>query len=365
MYEQLVLKDVMLDAQSLGLADDLRPAAEPFVVAINCDEPAESGATVYFGVELPIDEIAEVKGRVVACRRLDTGYAVTIKVLALDARFPGVLIETLKGEVGPSVEGDGQLRWAVGLKQNNGDYATVVNCPAGLLNWEQLEKIAELTRKGGGLAKLTHAQRVVLLLTPEQTRDVGAQLESVGLRVGVLHSGVRNIRGCCGALCRWAQGTDALALSMEIDKALFGRPLKFDVKIAVSDCPRNCMESYCVDIGLVAEKGTYDIFVGGVASSTHLKALRLVKGVPQEQIVRSIERILDWYDDRARPGERLYKTLEALGAPWVDAAAREVFDRAAGVFVGLDMGVDMAQTLSRNLARVLGVGRMRAELGLV
>lgn len=143
MHEQLVLKDVMLDAESLGLADDLQPAAVPFVVSVGCDEPADPGATVYFGAELPIGEIAEVQGRVVACERLDAGYAVSIEVLALDARFPGLLIETLTGEAGPSVEGDGQLRWAIGLKQNNGDYAAVVNCPAGLRNWDWSESTGE------------------------------------------------------------------------------------------------------------------------------------------------------------------------------------------------------------------------------
>ena len=226
-----------------------------------------------------------------------------------------------------------------------------------------MEKIAELSKAGAGLVKLTHAQRIILLLKPEQTESVAADLASVGLRYGVLHSGVRNIRGCCGTLCSFAQGTDGLGLSLEIDKAIFGREMKFDVKIAVSDCLRNCMECYCVDVGLIAEGGKYTVYVGGVASTAHHKALKLAGGVEQKDAVSLIVNILDWYDGVAVKGERFYKTLERMGADAAKQMDASVVEAVGKHFDGLDTGLDVRGYLSRSYAKAHGVKMMKKDLG--
>ena len=364
MPDKTVLKDIMFSDEPIGLADQFQIMSEPFGACVLVEEEVACGQQVYFGVDLPIGDIAEVQARVVSCDKSDVGYTVEIEVLAVDDRFPSIVVKTLKGEAETATAGDGLIQWAVGLKQTNGLYATLVNSPAGVLTTRQLEKITELTRTGAGLAKLTHAQRVILLLKPEQTETVAQELSEVGLRFGVLHSGVRNIRGCCGALCSFAQGTDALGLSIEIDKAIFGREMKFDVKIAVSDCLRNCMECFCVDIGLIAESGKYEVYVGGMASSGHYKGLKLLGGVEQQEAVSLIVKILDWYDSVALRGERMYKTLERLGAEDALQSDQSAFESANKLFDGLATGMDVEAFLSRSYAKAHGVKKMRKDLGL-
>jgi nitrite reductase (NADH) large subunit len=203
-----------------------------------------------------------------------------------------------------------------------------------------------------------------LLLKPEQIETVADDLASVGLRIGVLHSGIRNIRGCCGALCQFSQGTNALEKAVEIDKALYGRPMKFDVKIAVSDCMRNCMESYCVDIGLIATSGKYSVYVGGAASSVHYKGLKLVSSIDPDDIVSVIEKILVWYENNANDGERLHKTMIRLSLEEATKRQGQVFDHASKLFEGLDVGYNISKQLTRNLARALTIEKMRNDLQL-
>ncbi|MBF0497248.1 MAG: hypothetical protein HQK58_11850 [Deltaproteobacteria bacterium] len=363
MAAEIIVKDVMLNEDELGLAEGFTAAEESLITVLGCEEEATPGSIVFFGVDLPIGDIGEVKGKVLGCDPVDDGYAVTVEVLALDDRYPGPLTSALKGEAS-SVPDEQDIQWGIGLKQSNGAFAALVNCPAGVLNTDQLAKITELTRQGAGLAKLTHAQRVILLLKPDQIDKVSRELASVGLRIGVLHRGIRNIRGCCGALCRFSQNTDGLGLALAIDQALFGRQVKWDIKVAVSDCLRNCSESFCVDIGLIGSNGLYDIYVGGVASSVHLRALKLTGGIASDNVIPLINKILEWYDANGEKDERLHKLLERLGESGIETSAEEAFKSAGQVFDALGIGYDMTKTLTRILARGFGVKQMRADLGL-
>jgi nitrite reductase (NADH) large subunit len=150
---------------------------------------------------------------------------------------------------------------------------------------------------------------------------------------------------------------------MEIDKAVFGQAAKFNVKIAISDCPRNCLEGFCVDIGLVGNSGAYDVFVGGVSSSVHFKGLKLTRGVPPKNIISLLRDILKWYENAALENERLYRTLERLGDSEATGKNR-YFAQAAAVFEPLDTGDDMLSRLERTLSRSYGLLKMRSDLGL-
>jgi len=359
MTEPVILEEIILEDAPLGLADKLTESDIPFKVIINSDEKAEADAEVFFGITLPIGDIAEVKGKIISCNRLDNDtYEISIEILALDSRYTDLLTRILSGKI-PS--DDSGPVWGVGLKQTNGAFATIVNCPGGLLNAEQLAKISEITKKGAGVAKLTHAQRVVLLLNPEQLETIQNELESVGLNIGILHRGIRNIRACCGTLCSMSQGLDGLSLSLKINQALFGRAAKFDVKISISDCNRNCLESFCVDIGLLGNNGAYDIYVGGVGSSVHFKGLRLTTGVSPEESISLMKNILQWYENTAEEGERLYKTLERLGQKEIKTDNR-LFAEAGAVFEKMNIGEDISSRLERTLARSYGLLKMRKDL---
>lgn len=354
------LEDVLFDPNPLGLAETLReiPPADQPTLAATTGDTLDANAVVYFGLELPSGDVAEAKVQVLSCAPAGKAQDIALRVLAVDANLCGPALQFLKG--GSQASSDGpQPLWALGLKQTNGRYATVVNAAAGVLTADQLRGLAELASPVG-IVKMTHAQRMVLLTDAEGSAAVEVKLKALGLRKGVLHHGVRNIRACCGALCRWAGGLDALPLSKAIDDALYGRATKFDIKIAVSDCARNCSESYCADIGLVGKNGAYTLVVGGKGSGVPFRALVLKEGVVAKDVVRLILAIIDWYEKNSKEKERFCRTLERIGGE--DPSLDESFRKIGEGFTRAGDTVDEGARLKALFARLRGVARLRQDL---
>jgi len=357
----LRLKDVMLDSEPIGLAGEFSPIEEALLVELECDDSAAEGSEVYFGLSLPIEEIAEVKGLVEKSEEADGKWIVSLKVLAADSQYKAMAVKTLSGAVEASSEGGAGPMWAKGLKQSNGAYAFLVNAPAGLLTADQLAGVANVAKRNAGVVKLTHAQRIVILASQANLESVESELGELGLKIGVLHHGVRNIRACCGSLCKWAKGVDAIKAAIELDKELFGKGTNFDVKIAVSDCLRNCSESYCADIGVLGGDGSYKIVVGGRGSQVPFRAIHLASGVKPEELSATVSKVVDWYLKTAKPKERLWKTLERLGSDSVKDFDAGAIKKSLEQFPD---GVDETERLKSQVARSAGAAQARKELGL-
>ena len=352
------LQDVLIEREPIGLAESFEEIDGSYQVELETEEPAEAGSKIYFGLPLPIEEISEVNGEVISCESREGGYLVVIKALAVDAKLKGPTVKALASGTNAADSSSGPM-WAKGLKQTNGTYAFLVNAAAGLLTADQLDGIAKVARRNAGVVKLTHAQRVVILATSDNMDKVEEELGALGLRVGVLHHGVRNIRACCGPLCKWCKDLDALKAAGEIEKALFGRETNFDVKIAVSDCMRNCSESFCADIGLLGAENGYRLLIGGRGSQVPFRAVQLASGIKTDEIPAIVVKIVEWYLKTAEPKERLWKTLERLGS---SKAARHIAKIDADDLPS--DGIDELARLKSHLARVEGAAVARRELGL-
>jgi dissimilatory sulfite reductase (desulfoviridin) alpha/beta subunit len=350
------LSDVFLEREPIGLAEAFAGIEAAYEAELETEEPAEEGETVYFGLPLPIEEIAEVKAQVVSSAPREGGHLVRVKALEADEKLLAFALKTLAGGAAESASG-GPL-WAKSVKQGNGSYAFLVNAPAGLLTAAQLEGIAKVAKENAGIVKLTHAQRVVILANAENMDRIEPELNALGLRVGVLHHGVRNIRSCCGSLCKWCKGVDAIKAAIEIDKALFGRETNFDVKIGVSDCLRNCSESFCADIGVLGGDSSYKILLGGRGAQVPFRAVQLAAGIKPEELPAAVVKVVDWYQRTAEPKERLWKTLERLGAQAVANVAVKIEGAE-----GLGDGIDELPRIKSLLARAAGAAIAREELG--
>lgn len=353
-----VFTDVMFDSEPVGLAETMSSLPELVKIVIESDAEAKPGDIIYFGLATSLGEIMETKGCVCDVTPAEAGFALTIEVLEVDTVMKNVAVSCLKA--GDEVASAGRVPiWGIGLKQTNNTYAVLVNSPAGLLTAAQLSKLGELAAQGSGIAKLTHAQRVVLYVPLEKSEEVRAELVSVGLRVGVMHKGVRNVRACSGALCKFSQNVDAVSLALAVDKALFGRGVKFDIKLAISDCMRNCSESYCSDIGLIGGNGSYRIVVGGRGSQVPFRAIILTDGIKSEDVPAALTEIIDWYEKYAKEDERFWKLLVRMGA-----AESKKYDLSAveQSIAALGDGVDELERFRDQLARMAAVRIMKGEI---
>lgn len=349
-------EEIMFDTDPLELADDMTELSPAIDAIILTDEEACKDDEIYFGLPTEVGEVIEVQAKVLSSSKINEDeYQLSVKVIAVDSNLEKLAINTLKGNIKKSAAGE--PIWATGVKQQDNSYAILANSPGGMLTSAQLKTITELSEKGTGRVKLTHAQRVVVLVNPDQIENATKELEAAGLHIGVMHKGIRNIRSCCGALCRFSQQTDGIPLAKEIAERFYGRGTTFSIKIAISDCMRNCSESFCADIGLIATKGTYSIVVGGRGSQVPFRALKLVSDVKPEEATDTVEKIVNWYTENAIKGERLHKLLLRLGKEQnIDLSVHnETFERYSD-------GIDEVSRLNEQFTRIKGMEKLQEAL---
>lgn len=221
---------------------------------------------------------------------------------------------------GEAVECESGIHWGI-AEQANGLVAMIVNSPGGILTGKQVGVLAQIIGEDGVL-KNTRRMTSLLLIPKEKVATALEQLQEVGLRVANLHKSVRNISACPGKGFSANSRGDTLELAKILDEAFYATVLPWDFKIGISGCPRNCTGVQCHDLGLMAEpRGKYSLWIGGTESGMNPKHGVLVrKGIPREQVVPVVKRILETYVASAvELGEdlgmraRLYHVIEKVG----------------------------------------------------
>jgi len=238
---------------------------------------------------------------------------------------------------GDVVNCEGGIHWGI-AEQANGIVAIIVNSPGGVLTGKQVRVLAEIVGEDG-VIKTTRRMTSLLLVPKEKVGSALEQLQAAGLRVANLHKSVRNILACPGkGFCTHSRG-DALDLAKVLDEAFYGTILPWDFKIGISGCTRNCMGVQCQDLGLTAEpRGKYSLWIGGSESGLSPKHGTLVrKGIPREQLIPIVTRILETYVAGAEEfgvelGEgaraRLYHVLEKTGLERFEQVIEEVMSKS-------------------------------------
>lgn len=234
---------------------------------------------------------------------------------------------------GDAVECESGIHWGI-AEQANGIVAIIVNSPGGVLTGKQVRVLAEIVGEEG-VIKNTRRMTSLLLVPKDKVASALQQLQAVGLRVANLHKSVRNIAACPGKGFSPNSRGDTLGLAKALDEAFYGTILPWDFKIGISGCPRNCSGVQCHDLGLMAEpRGKYSLWIGGSESGmspTHGTLVR--KGIPREQVIPVVKRILEMYvagaeEFMAELGEgarvRLYHVLEKTGIKRFEQAIEEV-----------------------------------------
>ena len=199
------------------------------------------------------------------------------------------------------------------IKQTNGTMAVAVGTPAGVVTGEQLAKIAELVKEGAGVAKFTTGQRIVILTSADKVQAVRDGLAEVGLKIGPAGKTIRNVKGCAGSLCRYSV-QDGMKDAMALDKIFAGRSMPAALKIAVSGCPRNCMESQSNDIGFVGTPSGYKVYVGGRGGRKQVLGQMIKEGVKPEEMPALVEEIINKYLSSTNGKERISHVVQRLGA---------------------------------------------------
>jgi len=199
------------------------------------------------------------------------------------------------------------------LQRDKETYAIAPHIPCGVVTPGLLRKLADVAEKFNAQAmKITGAARIAIIgLREEDIDKVWEELDmNPGAAVGLC---VRSVRACPGSTyCRLGQG-DALGMGMKLDETYHGMQLPNKLKISVSGCNLNCAESWVRDIGLIAGKNGWKILIGGNVGGSPRIAKEIISGLGDKEAMEAVAKIIDFYKNNAKKGERLGKMLERVG----------------------------------------------------
>ncbi|TDL08308.1 NAD(P)/FAD-dependent oxidoreductase [Mycolicibacterium obuense] len=218
--------------------------------------------------------------------------------------------------------------------QRDGTFSVVPQMKGGVTSAAQLRKIADVAEKYEiPMIKCTGGQRIDLLGVRKE--DLPAVWADLDMPSGYAYGkSFRTVKTCVGSdFCRYGVG-DSTALGIAIEERYQGLASPAKMKLAVTGCPRNCAESLCKDLGVVAvDGGRWEIYVGGAAGAHIRKGDLLATVDSAEEVMTLTGRFLQYYRESANWLERTYKWVPRLGIEHIRAV---VVEDADGLAAGLD-----------------------------
>jgi dissimilatory sulfite reductase (desulfoviridin) alpha/beta subunit len=158
----------------------------------------------------------------------------------------------------------------------------------------------------------------------EKIEPFMAAVEEQGLEHGGTGPKVRPVVCCKGSTCQYGL-IDTYSISERIHERFYKGyhsvilPHKF--KIAVGGCPNNCVKPTLNDVGVMGWKGGCKVFLGGRWG----KKYSIGQALPRiydtgDELMELIEKVILFYKENGKPGERFALTIDRMGFDNVAAA---------------------------------------------
>ena len=208
-------------------------------------------------------------------------------------------------------------------QKGNETYAIAPHIPCGVITPDLLRKIADVADKYKAQAlKITGATRIAIVGLKED--DIDNAWADLGLDKGAaVGMCVRSIRSCPGTtFCKLGK-QDALGMGMELNKKYHGLELPGKFKMAVSGCRLSCAESWVRDIGLIGKKDGWMLTIGGNVGASPRIGEELIDNLDDKAALNAIEKVIAYYQENAKKGERLGKMIDRVGLDGFKSAVSE------------------------------------------
>ena len=258
------------------------------------------------------------------------------------------------------------------ITERDAEFATVrLRAPAGVFSVDQIRGIAALAKRyGNGTVHSTTRQTLEIPhVRGDSLKKIAKALEKNGTPIGSEKDEIVNIIACPGiSRCKFAN-IDTISLAKQIDQKLFGKEMPVKIRIALSGCPNACTSPMLNEIGVIgrikpvrtpglctgcgscvqyckekavrvkngvsvldddkcvqcgvcvrschfdllkAEHSHYLITVGGRRGRHPKIGRELLTVETEEQVLFTIEKIVDWVYRRAWSGRLLSEQLDEL-----------------------------------------------------
>lgn len=195
--------------------------------------------------------------------------------------------------------------------------ALTIILSGGSLPLKVLGKVGELGNKYGFDLYLSTAQNLrIYNINESDVEALKADLLPLGVnfkRPGLFPSP----RICIGnRSCNLGQ-IDTMALSDKI-MARFGEmpEVKPKFKIAIAGCPAACSNAMLTDIGIVATRNGFDIYLGGKGGPQPKTGKRVVRSASEEEVLKIVGEVVDFHNRNTAKKQRFWKHLENPEFPY-------------------------------------------------
>ncbi len=198
-------------------------------------------------------------------------------------------------------------------------YVTVL-LPAGRLPQKVLSAVLSLQEKYGFDTYFTTMQNLRLLGIADEDRE---DIKKILIEAGAAIKGPGMFpmpRICVGRpYCNLA-----LVDTKEVSDAIWNRfggrtGVKPRYKIAVAACPACCSGSVATDIGIVATRSGYDVYVGGKGGPRPKAGRRIARRAGMEEMLDIIGKLADFHFEKTSQKYRMSKLINEEDFPYPDA----------------------------------------------
>lgn len=195
---------------------------------------------------------------------------------------------------------------------------------------QQMLALAEVAGEKGELEYTPHHQ--IILRVPTANPDaITSRLRQLGLILSPIGDVVQ-VKAC--DFCD-GEKKDGIPYAEELHQKLGGREMPKELKIGFNGCGMACYGAVKEDIGIVFRKGKFDLFLGAKTVGRNAHAgIPVAEGIPKEEIVPLVERIVTRFKQEAFPNERFHKFFQRVGElegfAWREVAKIEIENAACG-----------------------------------
>lgn len=203
------------------------------------------------------------------------------------------------------------------MSKNTGIRHVTIIIPGGQITPEQMATINEVTEKYSLTFYLTTAQNLRLIGASEVNIDsIKKDLNDRGF---VLKGpGKFPMPKVCVGLPYCNLGlADTFSLSDRIFSRFGDRSgVKPKFKIAISGCPACCGGSKLADIGIIATRKGFDVYVGGKGGPLPRVGSRIAKGVTDDKVLEIIGTLADFHAANTPKKLRMFKLMDEPDFPY-------------------------------------------------
>jgi NAD(P)H-nitrite reductase large subunit len=164
------------------------------------------------------------------------------------------------------------------------------------------------------------------LTTAQNLRLLGATEENIdSIRKELLDQGL-NLKApgkfpkpkvCVGTPYCNLGVADTFSLAEKITTRFGDRTgVKPKYKIAISGCPACCGGSKIADIGIVATRNGFELYVGGKGGPLPRTGNRVANGLSEEEVVEAVGKLADFHAAKTPTKLRMFKLMAEEGFPF-------------------------------------------------